>query len=100
MSVEVHKFTWHDGIADIQIEATYSPQKFGVMSHLEIRSIHPENAALPITETGYRSHFFHQDSMDFTKNDIVTFIRDWLKIEAQSRHWKKRVIAGGQGELF
>lgn len=100
MTAEIYIFTWHDGIEDIQVEVNYSPPKFGVISHLEIRSIYPDNAALPITQTGYRSHSFHPDSMDFTKIDVVIFICEWLEKEAQSPQWKKRVLANRQGELF
>ncbi len=37
----------------------YTPLQWKTIAHLEIRSIKPERAPLPITETGYRSHF-HQ----------------------------------------
>ena len=34
----------------------------GDIDHIEVKSISPEKAPLPITETGYRSHFHHVDS--------------------------------------
>lgn len=49
---QIHRFTWQG----IEIEASYWPSKWGTTDHLEIRSIRPERAPLPITETGYRSH--------------------------------------------
>lgn len=44
------EFTW----AGIKIEVTYKPQwcKLTNTSHLEVRSLAPERARLPITETG------------------------------------------------
>lgn len=51
---QVHRFTWQG----IEIEAIYCPRLFGgIIAHLEIRSIEPPRAPLPITETGYLSHF-------------------------------------------
>jgi hypothetical protein len=43
----------------VEIEAIYTPLEWNVIAHLAIRSVAPERAPLPITETGYLSHF-HQ----------------------------------------
>ena len=45
---QTYRFNWQG----IEIEATYTPRKWGVIAHLEIRGITPEGAALPITTTG------------------------------------------------
>lgn len=55
MEKQAYRFTWRG----IEIEAIYTPLQWKTIAHLEVRSIKPERAPLPITETGYRSHF-HQ----------------------------------------
>ncbi len=37
----------------IEIEIVYTPRRWSVIDHLDIRSIQPERAPLPITGTGY-----------------------------------------------
>lgn len=53
MDAQSYRFTWQG----VEIEAVYEPLRWGVIAHLSIRSIKPERAPLPITGTGYRSHF-------------------------------------------
>lgn len=49
--MEKHIITWRG----IRVEITFTPEKFGMIEHIEL---HSENRlALPVTETGYRSHF-------------------------------------------
>lgn len=56
----------------IIVEIVYEPNWLNIANrdcdlpsaHLDIRSIKPERAPLPITETGYRSHFLHPDEID------------------------------------
>jgi len=56
---ELHRFEWNG----ILLEVAYDPQWLPPhilgqdLAHLEVRSIHPTDAPLPITESGYRSHF-------------------------------------------
>lgn len=56
--MEEHIITWRG----IQVEITFTPEKFGVIEHIEL---HSENRlALPVTETGYRSHFIPIGSVE------------------------------------
>ena len=75
---------------DINIEITYQPRwgndSVGV-SHLEIRSTIPERVPLPVTETGYRSHFFYSDEI-FSEEEIKELVEDWLNKDAQKTTWK------------
>ncbi len=93
---EVHTFVWQD----IEIEFKYWPLKWDVISHLEIRSILPEKAPLPITETGYKSHFFQPDSVEFVNDSVVETVIQWLDNEAQSKEWLDYVEMSRQGDLF
>ena len=100
MNVQVHRFVWHDGVQDVDIEVLYFPLKWGVISHFEFRTLEPYRAPLPITETGYLSHFFHPDSVDFSKRGVVAFITDWLDKEATRPEWNARTENARQLELF
>ena len=74
---------------DIKISIQYKPSwiKSVSISHLEIHSLEPERAALPVTETGYKSHFFHTDEI-FSEPELKQMVEQWLDEAAQSSEWK------------
>ena len=92
-----HRFTWQG----IGIEAIYQPRLWGgVIAHLEIRSIAPEGAPLPITETGYLSHFHECGSIEANGVDLVAQIIGYLDAAAEKPEWRRHVEASRQGILF
>jgi hypothetical protein len=93
---QTYRFNWQG----IEIEATYTPRKWGVIAHLEIRSIAPEGAALPITSTGYRSHFHPIGTVEAHGGDVVAQVTAWLDEEAKKPDWQACVNRSKQGELF
>jgi len=67
--------------------------------HIETESIKPKRAPLPITETGYRSHFM--PSIDLINaGGPVTFVTAWIEREAKSKKWLAEATAKAQGDLF
>ena len=84
----------------IEIEVRYWPRKWGVTAHLEVESIRPERAPLPITGTGYRSHFHQPGTVEANGGDVVAQVVAWLDEEAGSAEWCAQVDARRQGELF
>ena len=56
------------------------------LAHLEIESIEPDNAPLPMTETGYRSHFTRPDVIE-AEGGPVSFVRAWLAEAANDPKW-------------
>lgn len=90
------RFTWQG----IEIEVTYTPLKWGVIAHLEIRSIAPERAALPITATGYRSHFHQPGTIEALGGDVVAQVTAWLDEEGGKPEWRAHVEASKQMSLF
>ena len=84
----------------IEIEAVYTPLKWNTIAHLEIRAISPERAPLPITETGYRSHFHQPGTVEGLGGDVVAQVVAWLDEEANSPAWRKREEAVRQLSLF
>ena len=93
---QVHRFTWKG----IQIEVIYSPVRWGVIAHLEIRSIQPPRAPLPITETGYRSHFHPCGTVEANGGDVMAQVMAWLDEEAVKPEWLAYAAKSRQGELF
>lgn len=87
----------------IEIELTHAPKWSRVesckVSHLEIQSINPPNDPLPITRTGYLSHFFYPVREE-TLESLTGFVRDWLDREAKTNEWKLHVQQSRQLSLF
>lgn len=67
--------------------------------HVEVESIKPKRAPLPITETGYSSSFIDWRQLE-EAGGPVAFIEGWLARETQSKDWRKRDLAERQGDLF
>lgn len=84
-----HRLTW-DGV---DIEIRYCPdwldscrETYGyALAHLEIETVTRES--LPITETGYLSHFTRADNVT-AYGGPAAYVQNWLEIEAQRRDWK------------
>ncbi|HEV7234510.1 MAG TPA: hypothetical protein VGN36_09705 [Sphingorhabdus sp.] len=94
---QTYRFHWQG----IEIEATYAPLKWNSIAHLEIRSIAPAGAPLPITSTGYRSHFHQPGTVEAHGGDVVAQVTAWLDGEAKvNREWLAHVESNRQGSLF
>lgn len=96
MEYQTYRFTWQG----IEVEARYAPIKWGVIAHLEIRTINPPRAALPITETGYLSHHHQPGTIEELGGDVVAQVTAWLDEEAAKPAWKSYVEASRQLSLF
>ena len=93
---QTYRFQWEG----VEIEATYRPVQWGVIAHLEIESINPPRAPLPITETGYKSHFHPCGTVEANGGDVVAQIIARLDEEAVKPEWRRYAQASRQGELF
>lgn len=98
MSVQTYTIHWQG----VEIEARYKPSEFGgVIAHLELQSIDPPRARLPMTETGYRSHFHAVGLIEnHYGGDVTAFVLQWLNAEAKSKAWLKYIEASKQLALF
>jgi len=97
----VHVASWQG----IELQIRHCPIWFSsgdddfVTQHIEIRS--QNNRILPITETGYRSHFMNgAEALTEFDNDPVAFVLWWLDEEAKNLAWKRKDEADRQGSLF
>ncbi|MGA0546824.1 hypothetical protein ACO2Q1_16255 [Brevundimonas sp. VNH65] len=98
MKQEIQTFTidWQ-GVA---LSVTYNPAAFGgATAHIEIHVLSPARAPLPITETGYRSHFLPPVYVE-DAGGPVAYVLAWLDQAAQSREWRDHVERSRQGSLF
>lgn len=68
-------------------------------SHLTITALRPEQARLPMTETGYRSHFIPQGIVE-EMGGALAYSLAWLEHETQSRQWLEQAAKGHQLSLF
>jgi hypothetical protein len=67
--------------------------------HIEVESIKPKKAPLPITATGYLSHFIPALQL-INAGGPVTFVTAWIEHEARGKSWQKQTATKAQGDLF
>lgn len=99
----VQRLTWQG----ITVLVSYEPDWHGMSdsapeiryAHLEVRKLSPAWALLPITETGYRSHFLASDAVESTGGPVA-YVRAWLDEAAKSPGWKRREFQSRQLSLF
>lgn len=95
-AVTTHKLTWRDVVCRVQHTPSYTSKGW---SHIEIIVHKPKGAPLPITQTGYLSHFLDHDLLAKAGGPIA-FFTDWLEREAKTSAWAKRDFKWRQGDLF
>ncbi len=89
----------------ISIDISYNPdyskaykEIYGhPLAHLEIMA--EGRHKLPMTGTGYRSHFTHASGIE-GYGGAEKFVMDWLDHDAQSKEWKDYIDQGKQLALF
>lgn len=96
---DIQTFTaYWSGIA---LRIAFEPNWLGgnITAHLDIHSVAPDRAPLPITETGYRSHFCAANEID-DAGGPVAFVLAWLDAASLSPSWKAAEQARRQLSLF
>jgi hypothetical protein len=87
--------TWRE----ITIAVSYSPHDIMAHAHLELRVVVPPGSKLPVTDTGYRSHFLPPGIVE-EAGGPEAFVTAWLDDAANTREWKQQEQAGRQYSLF
>ncbi len=93
---------WRDPATtkSVRIRITHSRDYLGQgQDHIEVQSMAPAKAPLPITETGYRSHFLSPLEL-INAGGPVTFVTAWLDRESRSKDWQRLTAKRAQGDLF
>ena len=93
-----HEFTWTSGHHTIRIGIEFRP-KWHIYDHLGITSLEPARAPLPITRTGYLSHYVGA-GMTEEHGGPVSVVRMLLDEAAKSEEWKKYLSESRQSSLF
>ena len=96
---QTHHLHWRG----MRIEVRYCPSWLEAheeivgqpLAHLEIDVLDPLRSPLPITATGYRSHFTAPQVID-AEGGAVAFVNRWLDEAAQSPDWKAQEAAARQ----
>ena len=97
-----YEIDWRDPVSNsaVRLRITHSRDYLGQgQDHVEVESIVPAKAPLPITDTGYRSHFLKPLEL-INAGGPVTFVEAWLAREACSKEWQRKLTARQQGDLF
>lgn len=81
----------------IQINATYKSRDIMGFAHLELRV--PDKRKIPVTDTGYRSHF-HPPGQVEAAGGVEAFVTQWLDLEASTAKWKATEQKDRQLDLF
>jgi hypothetical protein len=82
------EINWNGITIRIQWEPQWLNSGTYDVAHLDIESVNPVRAPLPITETGYLSHFTSSENVN-SFGGPAKFILAWLEKAARSREWKK-----------
>jgi hypothetical protein len=69
------------------------------MAHLEVESVKPKHAPLPITETGYRSHFINRSNVDHMGGPEA-YVEAWINEMSRTHAWRETAVASRQLALF
>jgi hypothetical protein len=92
----IHKLVWRDITCRVKHTPNYINKGW---SHLEIVVVSPKGAPLPITGTGYRSHFLDA-GLIAKAGGPVAFFECWMNSEATTKAWAKADFKWRQGDLF
>ena len=90
------KLVWRDLTCRVRHTPNYLSKGW---SHIEIIVVSPKKAPLPITETGYRSHFLDEELLKKVGGP-VTFFLNWIEREATTKAWARAEFKWRQGDLF
>ena len=98
---ELHRFEWNGTLLEVTYEPQWLPPHIlgDDLAHLQVRCIHPTDAPLPITGTGYRSHFIAASAIA-AGGGPVAYVDVWLTVESDAPSWQAREQATRQLTLL
>jgi hypothetical protein len=89
-------FTWRDFALKITVtEDCWAPGQ----THLELSLVKPKGAPLPLTSTGYFSHYVNAELLS-ADGGAIAYFTAWLDREARTKTWHTTEFRWRQGELF
>lgn len=102
-AVETHQMDWQGYRIQVRYCPSWSPSYEEIygecMAHLELMSLEEPRLPLPVTETGYRSHFTPAKFI-VDEGGPVAFVQSWLDDAAKSPKWKELEATSRQMSLL
>ncbi|MFT4075640.1 MAG: hypothetical protein QM647_08900 [Asticcacaulis sp.] len=98
-TIETFIIDWQGITLSVTYEANWMNCKRPGYAHLQIESITPRRMPLPITETGYRSHFIHPSAV-VELDGPVAYVLAWLDATANAPEWREAQDHRRQLSLF
>lgn len=86
-TIETFILDWQGITLSVTYEAHWMNSKSLDYAHLQVESITPARAPLPVTETGYRSHFLSKWEIE-DAGGPPAYVRQWLDYTAASKTWQ------------
>lgn len=94
--IQTHKLVWRHVTARVRHTRDYLSSG---QDHIELTIIQPKDAILPITETGYRSHFIASDQLA-AAGGPTQFLLEWIERESKTKRWQQTELRWRQLSLF
>jgi len=100
-NIETYDLNWNG----IQLKISYEPNWLNCSdvsyktAHFQLESVSPAKEPLPMTETGYRSHFTQPEDIE-SAGGPVGYVQAWLEHAAQDPKWKSFTASCSQLSLF
>jgi hypothetical protein len=87
----VYHFTWNGLVIRITYEPAWLPAGYWSedqsVAHLQVQVREPSRAELPISETGYKSHFTSPAVVNACGGPVA-YVREWLDLAARAPEWQ------------
>ena len=90
---------WQHITLSVSYEANWLNMPECPTAHLQVRSASPEREPLPITKTGYRSHFLPTGIVEAYESP-ADYVRQWLDEAMLSPAWQQFAMQRRQVSLF
>jgi len=88
----LHQIKWQGIAITITHRKAWPINSFG---HIEIKA----EQRLPMTETGYKSHFMPNEALA-EYDGVIDFVTQWLEVTCRSKGWRAHVESLRQPSLF
>lgn len=95
--IETFSVDWQGIALLVSYEVRWLNSEAANVAHLQVESV--GRVRLPITETGYRSHFASPDEITQAGGPVSCAVA-WLDYMARSKEWKDYAEASRQLSLF
>ena len=88
----LHQIEWQGIAITISHRKAWPINSF---DHIELKA----DQRLPMTETGYRSHYMPNEALS-EYDGVIDFVTQWLEATCQSKEWKRHEESLRQPSLF